>query len=116
MQGGDGEFWGIFTPFYTIIFRGWHKSGGARATVASPSLAPLSICLNYRWYCDCLSNLYLPMHERGNNKGLFSCLLSKLSCAMISLLKKKYFSYASYAMRKIIMRRHQYMYLKCVVN
>lgn len=35
---------------------------------------------------------------------------------MISLLKKKYFSYASYAMRKIIMRRHQYMYLKCVVN
>ena len=38
------------------------------------------------------------MHERGNNKGLFSCLLSKLSCAMISLLKKKKnFSYASYA-------------------
>ena len=41
LQGGDGEFWGIFTPFYTIKFRGGPKSGGARATVASPSLAPL---------------------------------------------------------------------------
>ena len=39
LQGGGGEFWGIFTPFYTIR----HKSGGARATVASPSLAPLKI-------------------------------------------------------------------------
>ena len=38
-----GEFRGIFTPFYTIKFRGGHKSGGARATVASPSLAPLII-------------------------------------------------------------------------
>ena len=34
---------------------------------------------------------------------------------MISLLKKKYFSYASYAMRKIIMRRHQYMYLNALL-
>ena len=40
LQGGDGEFRGIFTPFYTI-FRGGRKSGGARATVASASLAPL---------------------------------------------------------------------------
>ena len=36
LQGGDGEF-------FTINFRGGHKSGGARATVASPSLAPLPI-------------------------------------------------------------------------
>ena len=43
LQGGDGEFWGIFTPFYTINFRGGHKSGGARATAASASLAPLII-------------------------------------------------------------------------
>ena len=42
-QGGDGEFRGIFTPFYAINFRGGLKSGGARATVASPSLAPLEI-------------------------------------------------------------------------
>ena len=43
LQGGDGEFRGIFTPFYTINFRGGLKSGGACATVASPSLAPLQI-------------------------------------------------------------------------
>ena len=43
LQGGDGEFWGIFTPFYTINFRGGHKSGGARATAASATLAPLVI-------------------------------------------------------------------------
>ena len=43
LQGGDGEFRGIFTPFYTINFRGGLKSGGARATVASPSLATLTI-------------------------------------------------------------------------
>ena len=44
LQGGDGEFQGIFAPFYTINFRGRHKSGVARATVASPtSLAPLPI-------------------------------------------------------------------------
>ena len=46
LQGGDGEFWGIFTPFYTINFRGGHKSGGARATEASASLAPLYIFVN----------------------------------------------------------------------
>ena len=43
LQGGGGEFQGIFTPFYTINFRGGCKSGGARATVASASLAPLWI-------------------------------------------------------------------------
>ena len=43
LQGGDREFRGIFSPFYTINFRGGRKSGGARATVASPSLAPLEI-------------------------------------------------------------------------
>ena len=43
LQGRDGEFRGIFTPFYIINFRGGSKSGGARATVASPSLAPLYI-------------------------------------------------------------------------
>ena len=41
----DGEFWGIFAPFYTINFRGGHKSGGAHATAASASLAPLGISL-----------------------------------------------------------------------
>ena len=43
---GDGEFWGISGNFHPILyykFRGWHKNGGARATVASPSLAPLFI-------------------------------------------------------------------------
>ena len=34
-----------FTPFYITKFRGGHKSGGARATVASPSLAPLIISM-----------------------------------------------------------------------
>ena len=43
LQDGDGEFRGIFPPFYTIKFWGQHKSGGARATMASPSLAPLYI-------------------------------------------------------------------------
>ena len=42
-KGEDGEFRGIFTPFHTINFPGGRKSGGARATVASPSLAPLEI-------------------------------------------------------------------------
>ena len=50
LQGGDGEFRGIFTPFYTINFRGGHKSGGARATVASPSLAPLSIFMYISYF------------------------------------------------------------------
>ena len=44
IHGGDGESRGIFTPFYTINFRGGRKSGGAHATVASPSLAPLHMC------------------------------------------------------------------------
>ena len=44
LQDGDREFRGIFTPFYTIRFWGGHKSGGACATVAPPSLAPLYIC------------------------------------------------------------------------
>ena len=43
LQDGDREFRGIFTPFYTINFRGGRKSGGAHATLASPSLAPLKI-------------------------------------------------------------------------
>ena len=43
LQGGGGEFRGIFTPFYTINFRGLCKSGGARAPAAPPSSAPMSI-------------------------------------------------------------------------
>ena len=39
-RAGAGNFGGIFTPFYTINFRGWLKSGSARATAASASLAP----------------------------------------------------------------------------
>ena len=46
LQGGDGEIRGIFTTFYTINFRGGHKSGGAHATAASASLAPLYIFVN----------------------------------------------------------------------
>ena len=30
LQGGDGEFRGILTPFYTINIRGGRKSGSAR--------------------------------------------------------------------------------------
>ena len=41
LQGGDGEFWGIFTPFYTINFRGGCKSGGARASAEPPSTTKL---------------------------------------------------------------------------
>ena len=41
LQSGGGEFRGIFTPFYTINFQGGRKSGGACATAASASLAPL---------------------------------------------------------------------------
>ena len=43
LQGGGGEFRGIFTPFYTINFRGLCKSGGARAPAAPPSSAPMYI-------------------------------------------------------------------------
>jgi len=43
LQGGGGEFRGIFTPFYTINFRGLCKSGGARAPAAPPSSAPMSM-------------------------------------------------------------------------
>ena len=41
LQGGGGEFQGIFTTFNTINFRGGRKSGGAPA--ATPSLAPMQI-------------------------------------------------------------------------
>ena len=43
LQGGGGEFRGIFDPFYTINFRGLCKSGGARAPAAPPSSAPMFI-------------------------------------------------------------------------
>ena len=43
LQGGGGEFPGIFTPFYTKKFRGGCKSGGARAPAAPPSSAPMNI-------------------------------------------------------------------------
>ena len=44
LQGKGGEFRGIFTPFYTINFRGLCKSGGARAPPAAPpSSAPMLI-------------------------------------------------------------------------
>ena len=43
LQGGGGEFRGIYTLFYTIKFRGEPKSGGARAPAAPPSSAPMAI-------------------------------------------------------------------------
>ena len=43
LQSGGGEFRGIFTPFYTINFRGLCKTGGARAPAAPPSSAPMMI-------------------------------------------------------------------------
>ena len=43
LQGGGGKFRGIFTPFYTINFRGLCKRGGARAPAAPPSSAPMNI-------------------------------------------------------------------------
>ena len=43
LQGGGGEFRGIFTPFYTINFRGLCKSGGAHAPAAPPSSVPMLI-------------------------------------------------------------------------
>ena len=45
LQSGGGEFRGIFTPFYTINFRGLCKTGGARAPAAPPSSAPMGIYL-----------------------------------------------------------------------
>ena len=45
LQSGGGEFRGIFTPFYTINFRGLCKTGGARAPAAPPSSAPMKISL-----------------------------------------------------------------------
>ena len=41
LQGGGGEFRGIFIPFYTINFRGLCKSGVARAP-AAPAAPPSS--------------------------------------------------------------------------
>ena len=41
LQGGDGEFWGIFTPFYTINFWEGCKSRGARASAEPPSTTEL---------------------------------------------------------------------------
>ena len=49
LQVRDGKFRGIFTPFYTLNFRGGHKSGGAHAPAAPPSSAPMSI-LYYIWF------------------------------------------------------------------
>ena len=43
LQSGGGEFRGIFTPFYTINFRGLCKTGGARAPAAPPSSSPMGI-------------------------------------------------------------------------
>ena len=45
LQGGGGEFRGIFTTFYTIKFRGLWKSGGARAPAVPPSSAPMLISI-----------------------------------------------------------------------
>ena len=41
LQGGGGEFRGIYTLFYTIKFRGGPKCGGARAPAAPASSAPM---------------------------------------------------------------------------
>ena len=43
LQGGGGEFRGIFTPFYTINFWGLCNSGGAHAPAAPPSSAPMNV-------------------------------------------------------------------------
>ena len=43
LQVRGREFRGIFTPFYTINFRGLCKTGGARAPAAPPSSAPMII-------------------------------------------------------------------------
>ena len=51
LQGKGGEFRGIFTPFYTINFRGLSKSGGARAPAAPPSSAPMYITHIYFIMC-----------------------------------------------------------------
>ena len=47
LQSGGGEFRGIFTPFYTINFRGLCKTGGARAPAAPPSSAPMRILISF---------------------------------------------------------------------
>ena len=47
LQVRGGEFRGIFTPFYTIKFRGLYKSGGAGAPAAPPSSAPMTIIQFY---------------------------------------------------------------------
>ena len=60
LKDRGGEFRGIFTPFYTIKFRGLCKSGGARAPAAPPSSAPMY--MNVLW-------IYLSYF-------LFVCLLS----------------------------------------
>ena len=49
LQGGSGEFRGIFTPFYTITFRGLCKSGDARASAAPPSSAPMHILIQKKY-------------------------------------------------------------------
>ena len=43
LQGGGGEFRGIFTPFFTINFREGRKSGGAHAPTAPASSAPMKM-------------------------------------------------------------------------
>ena len=95
LQGGDGEFRGIFTPFYTINFRGGRKSGGARATVASPSLAQLLIY--YYKYFD--KKVVMPrkalncMHHLSSNFFLegfhFNRLISKLVSSPIIFAEKR---------------------------
>ena len=42
LQGGDGEFRGIFTPFYTINFRvsPWTMDNGAKLGDATVARAP----------------------------------------------------------------------------
>ena len=47
LQGGGGEFRGIFTKFYTINFRGERKSVGACAPAAPASSAPMCIIDSY---------------------------------------------------------------------
>ena len=96
LQDGDREFRGIFTPFYTIRFRGGHKSGGPRATVASPSLVPLYILIH-----NFITYAFKTVWELGNNAQSLIYLQKwylfykyyQISVKGVVILLKNFFSY-----------------------
>ena len=69
LQVKGGEFRGIFTPFYTINFRGLCKTGGARAPAAPPSSAPMHI------YIEIVDNASLQADTLKTITGTFSPIL-----------------------------------------